>query len=175
MDEVHVAFTHAPGGSHAQIAADLPIITAEETDWGMMRYGTRKTGDVRHTIHYAPNMVRVLVPPLAGMDGVGGWPEIILIFTPVDDENCIWFGTSKVFVTGDRTRNTQAKRVEFAEETCRSAADQARSCRISGAGSWSTTKSATRRLLGSRISLCRPARVVSRTASTNTSDVPMRA
>ena len=77
MDEVHVAFTHQPGGSHAKLAADLPIITAEETDWGMMRFGTRKTGKVRHTMHYAPNMTRVIVPPLAGMDGVGGWPEII--------------------------------------------------------------------------------------------------
>ena len=116
MDEVHVAFTHAPGGSHAKIAVDLPIITADETDWGMMRYGKRKTGDIRHTIHYAPNMVRVLVPPLAGMDGVGGWPEIILIFTPVDDENCIWFATSKVFVTGDQVKEYNDKRVEFARK-----------------------------------------------------------
>ena len=124
MDEVHVAFTHAPGGSHARIAQDLPIITAEETDWGMMRYGKRKTGDVRHTIHYAPNMVRVIVPPLAGMDGVGGWPEIILIFTPVDDENCIWFGTSKVFVTGDEVAKYTAKRAEFAKKFAAGAADQ---------------------------------------------------
>jgi 5,5'-dehydrodivanillate O-demethylase len=114
MDEVHVAFTHAPGGSHAKLAVDLPIITAVETDWGMMRYGKRKTGSVRHTLHYAPNMVRVLVPPLAGMDGVGGWPEIILIFTPVDDENCIWFGTSKVYVTGKELEAYNAKRQEFA-------------------------------------------------------------
>ena len=27
MDEVHVAFTHAPGGSHAKLSQDLPIIT----------------------------------------------------------------------------------------------------------------------------------------------------
>ncbi len=47
MDEVHVAFTHQSGGSHAKLSADLPIITAEETDWGMLRFGTRKTGKVR--------------------------------------------------------------------------------------------------------------------------------
>src|SRR5262249_48281928 len=34
MDEVHVAFTHQPGGSHDKLSADLPIITAEETNWG---------------------------------------------------------------------------------------------------------------------------------------------
>lgn len=113
MDEVHVAFTHAPGGSHAKIGQDLPIITAEETPWGMMRYGTRKDGQVRHTLHYAPNAVRVLVPPFFGMDGVGGWPEMILIFTPVDDENCRWFATSKVYVTGEEADKYWAKRREM--------------------------------------------------------------
>ena len=86
MDEVHVAFTHQPGGSHAKLSADLPIITAEETDWGMLRFGTRRTGKVRQTLHYAPNVTRVIVPPLAGMDGVGGWSEIYFSFMPVDDE-----------------------------------------------------------------------------------------
>ena len=54
----------APGGSHAKLAMDLPIITAEETPWGMMRYGKRASGMVRHTLHIAPNIVRVIVPPL---------------------------------------------------------------------------------------------------------------
>ena len=101
MDEVHVAFTHQPGGSHAQLAADLPIITAEETDWGMLRFGKRKTGKVRQTLHFAPNMMRVIVPPLAGMDGVGGWTEIYFSFTPVDDENHLWLITSHVEATGE--------------------------------------------------------------------------
>jgi len=116
MDEVHVAFTHAPGGSHTKIAQDLPIITAEETPWGMMRYGTRKDGQVRHTLHYAPNTVRVFVPPFSGMDGIGGWPEIMLIFTPVDDENCRWFATSKVYVTGEEADRYWTKRRQMEAE-----------------------------------------------------------
>jgi len=115
MDEVHVAFTHAPGGSHAKLSADLPIITAEETDWGLMRYGRRKTGNVRHTLHYAPNIVRVIVPPLAGMNGVCGWPEIIFSFTPVDDENCLWIITSKVRVSGDEAAKFLAQRAALDE------------------------------------------------------------
>ncbi len=113
MDEVHVAFTHSPGGSHAKIAYDLPVITAEERDWGMMRYGKRKNGQVRETLHLAPNAVRVLVPPNFGMDGVGGWPDMVLIFTPVDDENCRWFATSKVFATGDELQRYHEKRKEM--------------------------------------------------------------
>src|SRR5262249_41506247 len=64
MDEVHVAFTHAPGGSHAKLSQDLPVISAEEKDWGILRFGKRASGKVRHTLHYAPNIVRVIVPPL---------------------------------------------------------------------------------------------------------------
>jgi 5,5'-dehydrodivanillate O-demethylase len=113
MDEVHVAFTHAPGGSHARLSQDLPVITAEEKDWGLLRFGTRANGKVRHTLHYAPNIVRVIVPPLAGLDGVGGWPEITFSFTPVDDENCLWILTSKAFVTGKDAEIFLEKRAEI--------------------------------------------------------------
>ena len=113
MDEVHVAFTHSPGGSHAALAHDLPIISAEETDWGMVRYGKRKSGMTRRTLHYAPNIVRVIVPPLAGMDGVGGWPEITFHFTPVDDENHLWVVSTKVQVTGAEAEAYREKRAEF--------------------------------------------------------------
>jgi 5,5'-dehydrodivanillate O-demethylase len=118
MDEVHVAFTHAPGGSHALLAKDLPVITAVETDWGMLRYGTRANGAVRHTLHYAPNIARVIVPPFSGMDGVGGWPEITLHFTPVDDENHLWIPTVKVNVTGAELETYKRKREEFYRRRC---------------------------------------------------------
>ncbi|MSQ20095.1 MAG: hypothetical protein EXR39_11210 [Betaproteobacteria bacterium] len=113
MDEVHVAFTHAPGGSHAKLAQDLPVISAKETDWGMLRFGQRKTGKVRHTLHYAPNLTRVLVPPLAGMDGVGGWPEIYFNFTPIDDENHLWLITSHIEVAGAEAEAYRKKRAEY--------------------------------------------------------------
>jgi hypothetical protein len=89
------------------------VITAKETDWGLLRFGTRATGKVRQTLHYAPNIVRVIVPPIAGMDGVGGWPEIIFSFTPVDDENCLWVITSKAFVTGKDADVFREKRAEL--------------------------------------------------------------
>jgi 5,5'-dehydrodivanillate O-demethylase len=113
MDEVHVAFTHQPGGSHARLSADLPVITAEETEWGMLRFGTRRTGKVRQTLHYAPNVTRVIVPPLAGMDGIGGWSEIYFSFTPVDDENHLWLITSHVEATGQDADAYRAKRAEY--------------------------------------------------------------
>lgn len=116
MDEVHVAFTHAPGGSHAKLSRDLPIISAEEKDWGMLRFGKRKTGLTRHTLHYAPNVTRVIVPPLAGMEGVGGWPEIYFSFTPVDDENHLWLISGHVEVEGAALDAYNAQRDKYHRE-----------------------------------------------------------
>ncbi len=113
MDEVHVAFTHSPGGSHAPLAVDLPVVSAEETDWGLLRFGTRKNGLVRVSLHYAPNITRVLVPPRAGMDGVGGWREIYFNFTPLDDENHLWFIAGHIEVSGAAADEYRAKQTEY--------------------------------------------------------------
>ncbi len=114
MDEVHVAFTHAPGGSHARLSQDLPIISAEERDWGLLRFGKRKTGLVRQSLHYAPNVTRVIVPPQPGMDGVGGWPELYFSFTPVDDENHLWLLPVHVQVAEGPERDAYLeKRAQF--------------------------------------------------------------
>ena len=79
----------------------------------MLRFGTRKSGKVRQTLHYAPNLTRVIVPPLAGMDGVGGWTEIYFSFTPIDDENHLWLITSHVEVAGKDAEAYRAKRAEY--------------------------------------------------------------
>jgi 5,5'-dehydrodivanillate O-demethylase len=113
MDEVHVAFVHRAGGSHLPLAHNLPELSADETDWGMLRYGRRPGGQVRHTLHYMPAVTRVIVPPLAGMDNVGGWPEIYFHWTPIDDENHWWYITSLVRVIGKEAEAFRAKRAEF--------------------------------------------------------------
>jgi len=98
MDEVHVAFVHRIGGSHQGIY-DLPEVSADETEWGMIRYG-RRGNELRVSLHYMPNCTRVIVPPMAGLDGAGGWRELYLAFTPIDDETHMWFITNHVRVTG---------------------------------------------------------------------------
>ncbi len=114
MDEVHVAFVHSPGGSHRAMS-DLPLISAEETDWGMIRYGKRAGDKTRVTLHYAPAVTRVIVPPLTGMEGVGGWTEIYFNFTPIDDENHLWLITHHVKVTGEAAEAYRLKRAEYLE------------------------------------------------------------
>jgi 5,5'-dehydrodivanillate O-demethylase oxygenase subunit len=113
MDEVHVAFVHKVGGSHSGIY-DLPEIAADETDWGMIRYG-RRGNEERISLHYMPNCTRVIVPPMAGLDGAGGWRELYLAFTPVDDETNMWFITNLVGVTGEAAIAYQAARQRYLE------------------------------------------------------------
>ncbi len=79
----------------------------------MMRYGKRASGMVRHTMHIVPNIVRIIVPPLHGRDGVGGWPEITFHTTLVDDENHMWVITTKVQVTGQEAERYLQKRIKF--------------------------------------------------------------
>ena len=55
----------------------------------------------------------MIVPPLAGMDGVGGWTEIYFSFTPIDDENHLWLITSHVEATGKDAEPYRAKRAEY--------------------------------------------------------------
>jgi 5,5'-dehydrodivanillate O-demethylase len=112
MDEVHVAYVHAPGGSHRAMS-DLPVISGEETAWGMKRFGKRANGKVRVTLHYAPNVTRVIVPPVTGMNGIGGWPEIYFSFTPVDDENHLWVVTSHIKAVGAEADAFREKRAEY--------------------------------------------------------------
>ena len=116
MDEVHVAFVHRIGGSHSGIY-DLPEIGAEETDWGMLRTGTRrgKSGqdEVRISLHYMPNCTRVIVPPMAGLEGAGGWRELYLAFTPIDDETNRWFITNLVGVSGAAKETYLEKRDQY--------------------------------------------------------------
>jgi hypothetical protein len=92
------------------------VISAEETDWGMLRFGTRPGGQVRHTLHYMPNATRVIVPPLAGFDGIGGWQEIYFNFTPIDDGTHLWLITSHVKVTGAEAQKFLAKKAEFLQK-----------------------------------------------------------
>jgi 5,5'-dehydrodivanillate O-demethylase len=98
-DEVHVAFVHRMGGSHSGLY-DLPRITAEETEYGLIRYGTRASGDVRVSLHLMPNTTRVIIPPMAGLEGAGGWRDTYLTWVPVDDDYHVAFLTQLVPVTG---------------------------------------------------------------------------
>jgi 5,5'-dehydrodivanillate O-demethylase len=111
-DEVHVSFVHRMGGSHSGMY-DLPRITGEETEYGLLRYGTRANGEVRETIHIMPNVTRVYIPPFAGMHGAGGWRDTYLTWLPVDDARHVVMLTQHVAVTGAEAEAYIAQRERY--------------------------------------------------------------
>ncbi|HEY7060534.1 MAG TPA: Rieske 2Fe-2S domain-containing protein [Chloroflexota bacterium] len=111
-DEVHVAFVHRMGGSH-QGLYDLPRITAEETEYGLIRYGTRASGDVRVSLHLVPTTTRVIIPPMAGLEGAGGWRDTYLTWVPVDDTQHLAFLTQLVPLTGEDADAYVAQRERY--------------------------------------------------------------
>ena len=78
-----------PRASAARMSGiyDLPEIAAEETDWGMMRYGRARQSEVRHQ----PALHAELHAGDRAADGRARrrrrLAELYLAFTPVDDEN----------------------------------------------------------------------------------------
>lgn len=94
-DEVHLAFVHSPSGSHNALGRDqikLPETSAEETDYGMIRYSTVGNGKTRTTLYLFPNTMRIIIPPFGG-NPIGGWRDSYLTLVPTNDENHILFMT----------------------------------------------------------------------------------
>ncbi len=52
-------------------------------------------------------------PPMAGLEGAGGWRELYLAFTPIDDETNRWFITNLVGVSGAAKETYLEKRDQY--------------------------------------------------------------
>src|SRR5947209_963037 len=73
-DEVHIHFVHGEQSDH-RVLRDLPAISAEESEYGILRYGQRPDGKVRVSHNLMPNMVTVPIPPPPELKGFGGWRD----------------------------------------------------------------------------------------------------
>jgi hypothetical protein len=102
--------------------------------------GTRKNAKVRVSLHYAPNITRVIVPPRAGMD-IPGWREIYFHFTPIDDENHVWLIAGHTEARAEEAKVYRAKQAEYDKlvAAARPAADVARDL-INGIGKYADTR-----------------------------------
>jgi 5,5'-dehydrodivanillate O-demethylase oxygenase subunit len=113
-DEVHVHFVHGEQAGHT-VLRDLPEITAEESEYGILRYGKRADGKVRVSHNLMPNMVTVLIPPPPDLAGLGGWRDALLMWVPIDDATHYTYIMRLIRVTGadaDEYRAREAERLE---------------------------------------------------------------
>ncbi|HEY7062867.1 MAG TPA: Rieske 2Fe-2S domain-containing protein [Chloroflexota bacterium] len=111
-DEVHVCFVHRDTALGA--IAEVPRITAEETPYGLVQYGTRSDGVVRVTPFLMPNILYFTTP---AVDPAFGWLDALGWRVPVDDGHHTGFRVYLARVTGElaeRYRADQARRRERA-------------------------------------------------------------
>ncbi|HLH24280.1 MAG TPA: Rieske 2Fe-2S domain-containing protein [Chloroflexota bacterium] len=111
-DEVHVCFVHRDTALGA--IAEVPRITAEETPYGLVQYGTRSDGVVRVTPFLMPNILYFTTP---AADPAFGWLDALGWRVPVDDGHHTGFRVYLARVTGELAecyRADQARRRERA-------------------------------------------------------------
>lgn len=112
IDEVHVAFTHAQSGFTSYgLNQDLPTIEAEETEYGIVQYGTRSNGVVRVTHQMMPNILYIKGSPA---NSESGWRDAFAWRVPIDDVSHKSFNAALVHVKGEaaqRYREQQERRL----------------------------------------------------------------
>lgn len=108
IDEVHVAFTHSQSGFTSYgLNQDLPRIDAEETDYGIVQYGTRSDGVVRVTHQLMPNILYIKGSPA---NSESGWRDAFAWRVPVDDVSHKSFNAALVRVKGDAAHRYSEQR-----------------------------------------------------------------
>jgi 5,5'-dehydrodivanillate O-demethylase len=114
IDQVHVPFTHAKSGfTKFGLNWDIPTITAEETDYGIAMYGTRKNGKARINHYLMPNILYIKGSPESEREG---WREAFAWRVPVDDTSHRSFNIALIHVSGEaamRLRERQRRQEEI--------------------------------------------------------------
>ncbi|HEY7062183.1 MAG TPA: hypothetical protein VII06_11935 [Chloroflexota bacterium] len=107
IDEVHVNFAHRSSGfTDFGLNWDVPLVSAEETEYGVCQYGRRANGVVRVTPFVMPNILYIKNSP----DGAtSGWSDQVAWRVPLDDYRHQSFNARLVHVEGEAAERYQAQ------------------------------------------------------------------
>ncbi len=110
MDELHVAFVHRTSFASTGLNRDLPKISGDETDYGIVKYGTRSDGVVRVSHFFWPNGLYIKGSP--DPNDSTGWTDHVGWRVPVDDVSHISFNADLVHVTGEAKKRVEERLAE---------------------------------------------------------------
>ncbi len=106
-DPVHVAFTHRTSSFTEGGLTGVPLVSAEETSWGLAVSARREGGGVRVTQIGMPNMIHIrIVPATHGAE----WGDLFAWRIPVDDVSHKSFNVWLHRVHGNAAKEFAAKR-----------------------------------------------------------------
>jgi 5,5'-dehydrodivanillate O-demethylase len=102
-DEVHLAFVHHE--THGLPV--VPRVDVEETDYGLVQYGTRPNQPVRVTHIQMPNILRIKTPSREPEEA--GWRDYVSWRVPRDDTSHYSFVAHLIHLTGEAADRYRAR------------------------------------------------------------------
>jgi 5,5'-dehydrodivanillate O-demethylase len=111
MDSLHTAFVHRSSAfTTAGLNWALPEISGEETDYGIVKYGTRPDGKVRQSPFFWPNVLYIRSSPEEGDPDV--WADHLAWRIPIDDEHHRSFMVNHVALTGEDAEHYRVRQAQ---------------------------------------------------------------
>jgi 5,5'-dehydrodivanillate O-demethylase len=87
IDEVHISFLHANSPYKGDIIEKVPLVTTEETDYGIAQLGVRSSGVTRATYYHPPTTTSWSQPPTYPEETE--WRDMLGFRVPIDDHSHI--------------------------------------------------------------------------------------
>jgi 5,5'-dehydrodivanillate O-demethylase len=87
IDEVHIGFLHANSPYQDNINEHVPIVSTEETEYGLAQYGDRTNGITRATYYHPPTTTSWAQP--ATYPEETDWRDMLGFRVPIDDSRHI--------------------------------------------------------------------------------------
>jgi 5,5'-dehydrodivanillate O-demethylase len=115
MDEVHIGFLHAKSPYTGGVTNEVPLISAAETEFGMVQYGERSSKGIRRATYYhMPNMSSWAQPP--AYDGETAWRDMLGWRVPCDDHSHMTFTVTHARVPAEKKQAFLAQRQQELDE-----------------------------------------------------------
>ncbi|HLY65392.1 MAG TPA: Rieske 2Fe-2S domain-containing protein, partial [Chloroflexota bacterium] len=111
MDELHVAFVHRDSAFTTEgLNRDLPTISGDETEYGIVKFGTRSDGVVRVSHFFWPNGLYIKGSPHP--NDATGWTDHIGWRVPIDDVSHASFNAELIHVQGEARERLLQQRAD---------------------------------------------------------------
>jgi len=107
VDEVHIPFVHRHS-YYTESLGSVPQMSAEETEYGIFRHGSRPGAADRLAHFLMPNILLRTGQPWA--QDATAWRDVIAWRVPIDDTHHTVFGVSLVHVTGEAAERYREER-----------------------------------------------------------------
>jgi 5,5'-dehydrodivanillate O-demethylase len=119
-DVAHIAFAHRRSRIAVNELREVPMLSAEETEYGVRTDVLRGTSEVSSLHFLMPNTnhFRTSLSLREGRSSSSGaYLDRFLFRVPVDDENCVSFPLDFAYLTGEAAREYQERRRQLKQAT----------------------------------------------------------